>query len=59
MLTIEEIAIKLQDRNLKAVHEKSGVSYSTLRNLASGNGFNLSVNEVRKVSDYLQGITNA
>lgn len=54
MLTVAQIKQILTDRNLRKVAELSGVSYSAVRNIAIGNGDNLAVAVVQKLSDYLE-----
>lgn len=54
MLTVAQIKQILTDRNLRKVAELSGVSYSAVRNISIGNGDNLAVAVVQKLSDYLE-----
>lgn len=54
MRTLEEIKKELQDRNLKAVAEGSGVHYNAVYRLMTGQ-VNPSYETVKKLSDYLEG----
>jgi hypothetical protein len=52
MLTIEEIATRLQDRNLSKVADGVELSYPTVWNVARGEM--ASYETVKKLSDYLE-----
>lgn len=55
VLTVEEIKVRLSDRNLKAVAEKcEGVGYRTVLKLAKGSYKKISYDSVKMVSDYLE-----
>lgn len=53
MLTLESIRRALEDRNLRRVSERTGISYSTLMRLRRGES--LSYRYVKLLSDYLEG----
>lgn len=53
MMTLEELKLKLEDRNLKQVAKNSGVSYETVSTIASGKNKNPSYNSVVKLVNYL------
>jgi transcriptional regulator with XRE-family HTH domain len=55
MLTLEEIKTALQDRNLRAVSENTGVYYQTLVEIANGKNTNPSYKTLKALSDYLEG----
>lgn len=55
MLTADEIAERLKDRNLRKVAELCGVAHPTLWRLSKYPEFGASYEAVRKVSDYLEG----
>jgi len=52
MLSIEEIANRLKDRNLTRVAESVGLSCPTVFNMSKGIAGNY--NSVKKISDYLE-----
>jgi predicted transcriptional regulator len=54
MLTIEEIRKKLEDRNLRTVSERSGVTYLVVCRLANGEVQNPAYNTIKTLSDYLE-----
>lgn len=53
MMTLEELKLKLEDRNLKQVAKNSGVSYETVSTIATGKNKNPSYNSVLKLINYL------
>ena len=53
MMTLEELKLKLEDRNLKQVAKNSGVSYETVLTIATGKNKNPSYNSVLKLINYL------
>lgn len=53
MLSPEEIKIKLQDRNLKVVAEKTGLHQNTVYKFAKGGDSSSKFITVKKLSDYL------
>lgn len=53
MRTLEEIKRELQDRNLKAVADGSGVHYNALYRLMAGQ-VSPSYETVKKLNDYLE-----
>lgn len=53
MMTLEELKLKLEDRNLKQVAKNSGVSYETVLTIATGKNKNPSYNSVLKLVNYL------
>ena len=55
MLTLEEIKTALQDRNLRAVSENTGVYYQVVVELANGKNTNPSYKTLKALSDYLGG----
>ena len=52
MLSIEEIAKKLHDRNLTKVSDAVGISYPVILDMSKGIAGNY--NSVKRVSDYLE-----
>lgn len=54
MMNLEQIKEALQDRKLTVVADKTGLSYDTIRRVASGEG-DYHVSTLQKISDYLQG----
>lgn len=55
MMTLEELKLKLKDRNLKQVAKNSGVSYETVSTIATGKNKNPSYVSVLKLVNYLNG----
>ena len=55
MLTIEQVRARLQDRNLRAVAEASGVYYQVVTEIASGKNQNPTYKNLKALSDYLEG----
>lgn len=53
-LTLNEIVNRLQDRNLKAVAAKSGVSYQTIYNIAKEINTNPNASTLSALSFYFQ-----
>jgi hypothetical protein len=53
MLTLEEISIILQDRNLTEVSRRCGVGYITVWRIANNKAGNVSYESVLKLSEYL------
>jgi len=54
MLKLEEIVKRLQDRKLSAVAEATGVSYTSLWQIANGIQQQPKYKVVEKLSDYLE-----
>jgi len=54
MLKLEEIVKRLQDRKLSAVAEATGVSYTSLWQIANGIQKQPKYKIVEKLSDYLE-----
>lgn len=54
MQTIQEILKRLEDRNLRAVAERSGVNYMTLYRIAKGDTKDPSYSIVKRLHDYLE-----
>jgi len=52
MLTLESIRKALEDRNLRRVSERTGISYSTLMRLRRGE--TLSYRHAKQLSDYIK-----
>jgi len=52
MLTLESIRKALEDRNLRRVSERTGISYSTLMRLRRGE--TISYTHARLLSDYIK-----
>lgn len=55
MLTIEEVKKGLEDRNLVAVAEKTGLTYSQVYGITSGRVIHAGYDVVKTLSDYLKG----
>jgi len=53
MLTLEEIKVKLADRNLKEVSRRTGISYARIYNLATERT-EMTYTTVKTISDYLE-----
>ena len=51
---IEEIKVKLEDRNLVVVAERCNIGYVTLSTIANGKNKNPKYETVKRVSDYLE-----
>jgi len=51
MLTLDEIKKRLSDRNLKAVSERTGISYSLVRR--ARDGADIPYSAAKSLSDYL------
>lgn len=56
MLTLEQIVEKLEDRNIRIIAERTGVSYHTVLNIQNGKNTNPTVTTLRAISDYLEGV---
>jgi len=54
MLTIEEIIIHLQDRNLSEVSRRTGLSIPTVWRIANNQAGNVGYETVKTLSDYLE-----
>ena len=54
MLTLEEIVIILQDRNLNEVSRRTNLSYPAVWRIANGKAGNIGYETVKKLSDYLE-----
>jgi hypothetical protein len=55
MLSLNEIKIKLKDRNLYEVSRRIGVPPTTLWRIANDKGESVAYSTVEKVSNYLTG----
>ena len=55
MMTLEQIAEKLQDRRLDVVSAHTGVHANTLRDIRKGKRDNPTYQVVKALSDYLEG----
>jgi len=51
-MEINEIKDLLSDRNLKEVSRRTGIGYSTLRNIASGRSPDPTISTVNKLFEY-------
>lgn len=54
MLSLEQIVIRLSDRNLRRVADRTGIGYSNLHAIATGRNTNPTYNVLKKLSDYLE-----
>lgn len=54
VLSAEEIAEKLQDRNLTVLSMRTGVGYPTLWRLKKYPEYGVNYETVKKISDYLE-----
>jgi len=54
MYSLEEIQDKLQDRNLVAVSNSTGLSHMTVWKVKSGKKDNFSYATIKRLSDYLE-----
>lgn len=55
MITLEELKLKLSDRNLSEVARRTGVSYRTIHSICDGTNKNPSYETVRILIEYLTG----
>jgi len=56
MLSLEEIQKQLEDRNLKTISNRIGLSYMTIWKVKTGGKYdNFSYETIKKISDYLEG----
>jgi uncharacterized protein YerC len=53
MLELEQITLLLQDRQVKAVHERTGLSYSTIDAIKKGIDRKYNTSTLKVLSDYL------
>ena len=51
-MEVKEIKYLLSDRNLREVSRRTGISYSTLRNITSSNDPDPSIKTVNKLREY-------
>ena len=56
MLNIQEIKEKLQDRRPNIVCSATGLSYGTIQAIRDGKNTNPTLNVVKSLSDYLEGV---
>lgn len=56
MLTLDEIRARMKDRRVRRVAEAIGVHHQTIYNVMEP-GANPSHDTLKKLSDYLQGVT--
>lgn len=54
MMTLKEVKIKLEDRNLKEVARRVNLSYNQVWGVASGKVIHASFDVVKALSDYLE-----
>lgn len=54
MLSLEQIIILLQDRNLNEVSRRTGLAYPTVWRIANNQAGNVGYESVKKLSDYLE-----
>ncbi len=54
MLSIDEVARRLEDRNLTKVSEKTGLSYPTVLKVAKRLDGDVMYETIKKLSDYLE-----
>lgn len=54
MLSLEQIVIRLQDRNLMEVSRRTGVGYANLHALATMRNRNPTYKVLKALSDYLE-----
>lgn len=59
MLSIEEIKNALQDRRPMIVSEKTGLTIPTITGIRDGRNENPTLDTMKRLSDYLQGVSNA
>lgn len=59
MLSNEKIAEMLQDRNLEVIAKKIKISRQTLSAFRNGTAKNPTYNTIKKISDYLEGKSDA
>jgi len=55
MMTLEQIAEKLQDRRLDIVAQATGIHPNTLRAIRQGRQTNPTYSVLKALSDYLEG----
>lgn len=55
MMTLPAVVAALQDRNLKAVADKTGLAYDTVRRVANDMTVEVSYKTIEVLSDYLEG----
>lgn len=55
MLSIEEIKVRLSDKNLAEVARRLDMSRQQLWRIATGDNDNPTMRTVQKISDYLEG----
>jgi len=56
MLSLEDIQKQLDDRNLKTISNRIGLSYMTIWKVKTGGKYdNFSYETIKKISDYLEG----
>lgn len=53
MLTLKDVAMRLQDRRVVKVAEATGLAYDTVRRVKNGDTKSVSYDTVKKLSDYL------
>lgn len=54
-MTVEEIIIALEDRNLKVVSERTGVAHMTLSRISRNVAKKPAYDDIKRLSDYLSG----
>lgn len=55
MLSAEEIAKLLEDRNLTVIADRTGIPYPTVWRLSKFPEYGATYSTVKKISDYLEG----
>lgn len=56
MLSLEEIRERLQDRRLRVIAEKTGLSYPTVLNVRDNIRSNPTYEVLKKISEYLEDV---
>jgi len=56
MLDLDEIRIALKDRRPNVVCDATGLSYGTIQAIRDGKNINPTLNVVKLLSDYLEGV---
>ena len=57
MLSLEQIRIKLQDRRPGMITDATGLSHPTIAAIRDGKNVNPTLNVLKLLSDYLEGVT--
>jgi transcriptional regulator with XRE-family HTH domain len=59
MLSLDQIIIILEDKNLSEIAKRTGLSYMTVWRVSTGDHKNVEYETVRKLSEYLERSTTA